>query len=269
MSTRIVLGREGVAREVLAATPLMAALAAPVTARAPWLTAVLNQQRSGPVGPRPAAVVVAAGPHGPPAAVGFLLLRRRALGTLVTILGTRTAPAPGGRPTARLLARDDEAATRLAAGIHEVLNGLHGPWTMRLTGLPLGDPTARELSARLPTGLIGNSRSTCLIDGLDVIGGVARSGDPAVLERWLPALLAREPDRRARRFLRAAARLHVAIGQVELAVVVEEGRLRAGLLTLVDGADRWPWWGFSDVGGLPTGAGTPLASLTAPARRWP
>ncbi|HEY0506678.1 MAG TPA: hypothetical protein VGD12_01320 [Blastococcus sp.] len=269
MSTRIVLGREGVAREVLAATPLMAALAAPVTARAPWLTAVLNQQRSGPVGPRPAAVVVAAGPHGPPAAVGFLLLRRRALGTLVTILGTRTAPTPGGRPTARLLARDDEAATRLAAGIHEVLNGLHGPWTMRLTGLPLGDPTARELSARLPTGLIGNSRSTCLIDGLDVIGGVARSGDPAVLERWLPALLAREPDRRARRFLRAAARLHVAIGQVELAVVVEEGRLRAGLLTLVDGADRWPWWGFSDVGGLPTGAGTPLASLTAPARRWP
>jgi hypothetical protein len=204
-----------------------------------------------------------------PAGAAFLVLRRRVPDTLVTVLGARIAPLPGGRPTARLLARDDESATRLAAGICQLLDTLHGPWTLRLTGLPLGDPTARHLSARLPAGLIGNARSTGLVDDLDEIAGVARSRDPAVLERWLPDLLAREPDPRARRFLRAAARLHVAIGQVELAVVAEGGVLRAGLLTLVDGADRWPWWGVSDVGGLRTAAGSPLGSLTAPARRWP
>jgi hypothetical protein len=265
---RIVLGRDGVVREARAATTLMAGVGAPVTARAPWLTAVLNQQRPWPVGPRPAAVVVGDRQEAP-AAAAFLLLRRRAPDTVVTMLGARTSPVPGGRPTARLLARDDEAATQLAAGICELLDTLHGPWTLRLTGLPLGDPTVRELSARLPTGRTGNSRSTGVVDGLDEVAGVARSRDPAVLERWLPDLLAREPDPRARRFLRAAARLHVAIGQVELAVVAEGEVLRAGLLTLVDGADRWPWWGVSDVGGLRTGAGAPLGGLTAPARRWP
>jgi hypothetical protein len=269
MSTRIVLGREHVVREVRAAAPLMTALAAPVTAQAPWLTAVLNQQRPGPLGPRPAAVVVGAAAQGPPAAAAFLALQRRPLGTVVTVLGADTAPVPGGRPTARLLARDEDVATSLAAGICELLDTIRGPHTLRLTGLPLGDPTARELSARLPTGLIGNARSTRLVDGLDAVADVSRSRDPAVLERWLPDLLAREHDQRARSFLRAAARLHAAIGQVELAVVPEGNALRAGLLTLVEGADRWPWWGFSEVGGLSTGRGMPLVSLTAPARRWP
>ena len=45
--------------------------------------------------------------------------------------------------------------------------------------------------------------------------------------------------------------------------------LRAGLLTLVDGADRWPWWGWSDVGGLGTAMGAPLVGLVSPARGWP
>jgi hypothetical protein len=269
MPTRIVVGRESVVREVRAAAPLMAALAAPVTARGPWLTVVLNQQRPGPLRPRPAAVVVAEDPREPPAAAAFLALRRRAADTLVTVLGDGMPCTPGGRPAARLAARDDEAAARLAAGIRAVLDGVRGPWTLRLTGLPLGDPVARELSALLPTGLIGNSRSTGLVDELDGIGGVTRSRDPAVLERRLPDLLAREPDRRARNFLRSAARLHAAIGQVELAVLAEDDVLRAGLLTLVDGADRWPWWGFSDVGGLRAGRGAPLVGLTAPARRWP
>jgi hypothetical protein len=269
MRTRIVLGRERVVREVRAAAPLMAVLAAPVTARAPWLTAVLNQQRTGPFGPRPAAVVVGTDPQEPPAAVAFLALRRRPLDTLVTVLGADMPPLPAGRPTARLLARDDEAATRLAAGIRDLLDTRLRPWTLRLTGLPLGDPTARELSARLPTGLIGNARSTGLVDELDDVAGVTRTRDPADLERRLPDLLAREPDPRARRFLRAAARLHVAIGQVELAVLDGDEVPRAGLLTLVDGSERWPWWGFSDVGGLRSGRGAPLVSLTAPARRWP
>ena len=83
------------------------------------------------------------------------------------------------------------------------------------------------------------------------------------METWLPALLAREPDVPARRFLRAAARLHAAIGQLEVAVVADGDRLRAALLTLVDGDDRWPWWGFSDVGGLRTAMGSPLVCFTA------
>jgi hypothetical protein len=83
------------------------------------------------------------------------------------------------------------------------------------------------------------------------------------VERRLPGLLTREPDRRARTFLRAAARLHAATGQLELAVASEGDRVRAGLLTLVDGEDRWPWWGFSDAGGLRTVMGAPLVTFTA------
>jgi hypothetical protein len=122
---------------------------------------------------------------------------------------------------------------------------------------------------RLPDRLIRNDRSTATTDDLDGVGGVVRSRDPRDLERWLPALLAREPHARAREFLRACARLHAAIGQVELAVVPEGTGLAAALLTLVDGTDHWPWWGWSDVGGLGAAMGAPLVGLTAPARGWP
>ena len=123
--------------------------------------------------------------------------------------------------------------------------------------------------ARQPDGLIGNERSSRLVDGLDGVGPAVRSRDPRALERWLPELLAHEPDRRARGFLRAAARLHAAIGQVELAVVPDGDVLHAGLLTLVDGEDRWPWWGWTGIGGLGTEMGAPLVGLTARTRRWP
>jgi hypothetical protein len=101
------------------------------------------------------------------------------------------------------------------------------------------------------------------------VGEVLRTREPRELERWLPALVAREPEGRARVFLRSCARLHAAIGQVELAVLPDGESLRAGLLTLVDGADRWPWWGWSDIGGLGPAMGAPLVGLRAPARRWP
>ncbi len=65
-------------------------------------------------------------------------------------------------------------------------------------------------------------------------------------------------------FLRAAARLHASIGRLEVAVVTDGDALRAGLLTLVDGEDRWPWWGHSSIGGLGTSMGVPLVSLTVP-----
>lgn len=263
--TRVAVGRARVVREVRAAAPLMADLAAPVTARGPWLTAVLNHSP----GVRPAAVVIEAHPQGRPDAVAFLTLRRRGWATEVSLLGQAVGPVPPGRAPARLLARDPARAELLADGVCRLLDSLRGPWRLRLAGLPMGDPTARALAARQPDGLIGNERSSRLVDGLDAVGPAVRSRDPRELERWLPELLAREPDRRARGFLRAAARLHAAIGQVELAVIPDGDVLRAGLLTLVDGDDRWPWWGWTGIGGLDTAMGAPLVGLTAPARRWP
>ena len=85
-----------------------------------------------------------------------------------------------------------------------------------------------------------------------------RTRDPAELDRRLPALLAREPDRGTRTALRVTARLHAAIGQVELAVGADGDR---GLLTLLEGTDRRPWWGTPDAGWR-TEMGAPLVSLT-------
>jgi hypothetical protein len=259
--TRVAVGRARVVREVRAAAPLMAALRAPVTARGPWLTAVLNVAAAHR-GRRPVAVVVEAHPQGRPDALALLTVRRRGLRTEVAMLGDGVLPAPGGRPPARLLARDDAAAGLLAAGILDLLASLRRPWTLRLAGLPLGDPTARHLAARLPTAVLGTVRSRRLVDELDTLGPVRRTRNPAELERLLPALLSRLPGRRAGEFLRTAARVHAAIGQLETA--------QAGdgvLLTLVDGADRWAWWGSGAVGGLRDEMGSPLVTLSAPDRR--
>jgi hypothetical protein len=242
----------------------MAALRAPVPARGPWLTAVLNAGAAHRFSGRPVAVVVEAHRQGRPDAAAFLHLRRRGPATVVTMLGSGSAP-PGG-PPARLPARDEEMAGLLAAGILDLLHSLRRPRQLRLAGLPLGDPTARALAARLPDAVIANSRTQRLVDDLD---GASRSRDPGALERSLPALTAREPDSRARELLRAGARLHAAIGQVELAVVGDPITPRAALLTLVDGGNRWPWWGFGDGAPLRTELGFPAVSLTAPARDWP
>jgi hypothetical protein len=262
--TRVAVGRARVVREVRAAGPLMAALRAPVPARGPWLTAVLNAGAAHRFSGRPVAVVVEAHRQGRPDAAAFLHLRRRGPATVVTMLGSGSAP-PGG-PPARLLARDEEMAGLLAAGILDLLHSLRRPRQLRLAGLPLGDPTARALAARLPDAVIATSRTQRLVDDLD---GASRSRDPGALERSLPALTAREPDSRARELLRAGARLHAAIGQVELAVVGDPITPRAALLTLVDGGNRWPWWGFGDGAPLRTELGFPAVSLTAPARDWP
>jgi hypothetical protein len=173
---------------------------------------------------------------------------------------------PGGRPPSRLLARDDDAAAVLADGIEELIGSLRRPWRLSLAGLPMGDPTARHLAARLLDGRIGNVRSRGLVD---VPAGpeVRRSTDPADLERCLPFLLNRAPTPVDPDFLRAAARLHAAIGQLELAVVPGEPEPTAVLLTLVDGADRWPWCGATaDGSALPTTLGAPLVQLTVPSR---
>jgi hypothetical protein len=257
---RIVTGRTGVVRELRAAGPLLAALHAPVTARAPWLTAALALDAGRVAGPRPVAVVV-----DPPSGTGA----PRALATLVLRGGPRLAvtllgdgmPVPGGAAPARLPARDDAAAERLAAGVLDLLDRVRRPWTLRLAGLPLGDPTLRAIGRRRPEAAFANARSARLVDTLHEAGPVRRTRDPAEVEHRLPALLAAEPDRRVRTALRVATRLHAAIGQVELATVAGGDRLAAGLLTLVDGADRRPWWGTPDAG-LRSEMGAPLVSLT-------
>lgn len=250
-------------REVRAAAPLTADLRAPVTARGPWLTAVLNARAPG----RPVAVVVEPRAGARPEAVAFLALRRRGPVGVVTLLGDGAGPVPQGRPPARLPARDPESAELLADGVLEVLGRVRGLRRLRLSGLPLGDPTARALAARLPDGHIGNARSSATTDELDGVGEVHRSTDPRELERWLPHLLERVPEPRDRGFLRATARLHAAIGQLEVAVLPGAGRPRAALLTLLDGDARLPWWGWSDVGGLGTAMGAPVVTLRDPAHR--
>jgi hypothetical protein len=267
--TRVAVGRARVVREVRAAGPLMADLRAPVTARGPWLTAVLNAGATSRFSGRPVAVVVEAHRPGRPDAAAFLLLRRRGPVGVVTLLGGGIAPVPAGSPPARLLARDEEMAGLLAAGITGLLHSLRRPRQLRFTGLPLGDPTARGLAGRMPDGVIATARTQRLVDDLDEVGPVTRTRDPREVERWLPALTAREGDLRARDFLRATARLHAAIGQVELAVVADGEEPRAALLTLVDGTDRRPWWGFGEGAPLRTELGSPAVSLTDPARDWP
>ncbi|GAB3199722.1 hypothetical protein GCM10027261_30150 [Geodermatophilus arenarius] len=266
--TRTALGRARVVREVRAAVPLARDLAAPLTAAAPWLTTVLSVQSAHPR-PRlvPAAVVVEPRWSGRPDALALLALATAGPVVTATLLGDGL-PVPGGRPPARLLARDDDAAERLAAGVLGLLTGLRRPWRLRLAGLPLGDPTVRALARLRPDARVATSRSTLLADGLDDVapGRVVRSRDPRDLDRALPALLATAPDARARDLVRAAARLHAALGRVEVATVTDGGRLSAGLLTLVDGADRLPWWGRSGIGGLGTVRGAPLVGVAVSGR---
>jgi hypothetical protein len=257
----VATGRAQVVRELRAAVPLQAAVRAPVTARSPWLTTVLNVAAARPLpGSRPVAVVVDRDADRV-GGLAALVVDGRGPRVGVTLLGDG-APVPPGTAAARLPVRDDAVAGRLAAGVLDLLERVRRPWTLRLTGLPLGDPTLAELGRLRPEAAFSTARSARLVDALDDVGPVRRSRDPRELERWLPQLLAREPDRRTRLLLRSAARLHAAIGQVELAVLAEGDRLRAGLLTLVDGADRRPWWGSSDVGGLPREMGAPVVSLT-------
>jgi hypothetical protein len=269
--TRVADGRARVVREIRAAAPLMSDLAVPVPARGPWLTAALNAQSARFLSPvRPWAVVVEQHQGGRSDGVALLSFRRRGVATAVTLLGAgaEVGPLPEGRPQSRLYARDDDVARGLAAGVVDLLDGLRGPWTLRLAGLPLGDPTVRHLAAVMPDSSLSTTRSRRLVDELDAVAEVRRSRDPAELERWLPSVLARVPERQ-RAFVRAVARLHAAIDQLEVAVVPAADGPAAVLLTLLDrrpgGEDRWPWWGSSDVGGLRRELGSPWVALTASA----
>ena len=277
---RVVLGRAPVARELRAAGPLTRSVRAPLTASAPWLTAVLAVQAAAPW-PRtlPAAVVVGPPPPGPPDALAVLALARSGPLLTATLLGDGL-PVPGGRPPSRLPARDDDAAARLAAGVLGLLASSRRPWRLRLAGLPLGDPTVRALARLRPDAVVASRRSRRLVDELGTLPGrLVRSRDPRDVDAALPALLAgtrdaRARDARARDLVRVAARLHAAAGRVEVATVTDGGRLRAALLTLLDGApggppdaaDRLPWWGRAPDGGLPEAPGGPLVDVTVTGR---
>ncbi len=270
--TRVVLGRAPVARELRAAAPLARGVRAPLTACAPWLTAVLAVQAAAPwPRPLPAAVVVGPTPPGPPDALAVLALTRSGPVLTATLLGDGL-PVPGGWPAARLPARDDDAAARLAAGVLGLLASSRRPWRLRLAGLPLGDPTVRALARLRPDAVVASSRSRRLVDELGTLPGrLVRSRDPRAVDAALPALLAGTGDARARDLVRVAARLHAAAGRVEVATVTDGGRPTAGLLTLLDGgspdgAGRLPWWGRAPSGGLPEVPGGPLVGVTVTGR---
>ena len=125
----------------------MAALAAPVPARGPWLTAVLNEAAAPLARVRPVAVVVEAHRQGRPGR------RRRSC----------TSAAAGRRPSSRCWAaparcpgrppRGSWPGTRggpssSPPGVVDLLGSLRRPRQLRLAGLPLGDPTR----ARSPPG---------------------------------------------------------------------------------------------------------------------
>ena len=252
--TRLAVGRARVVRELRASAPLLAAVRAPVPARAPWLTAVVNSLAAGPTGGLPVAVVVEDPPHEVPVASALLHVRRGPR-TTVRLLGSAAPVLPGGRPAGRLPVRDPAGAERLAEAIVALLAARRGRWRLDLDGLPLGDPTAAALATRLPTAVLGNERSTRLVDDFDP---ALRSRDARDVELALPTLLAGEARPRARAFLRAVTRLHAAIGEVEVAQA-QDG---AVLLTLVDGADRWPSRRVPAEAAR-TEMGAPLVRLTA------
>jgi hypothetical protein len=203
---------------------------------------------------RAVAVVVDDPADEAPSAAAFLAVQP-GVRCVVRLLTAAAGPLPGGRPPARLLARDAAAAEALADGIVGLLAARRGPWRLDLAGLPLGDPTLRALAARLPMATLANERSVRLVDELS---GAQRTTEPREVDRLLPSLLSPPIPPRDRGFLRATVRLHAALGAMEVAVVPSGG----GLVTLLDGADRWPWWG-SAPSGLRTEMGAPLVRLTA------
>jgi hypothetical protein len=270
---RVALGRERVLREISAAASLAGGLRVPLTASAPWLTTVLSVQAAHRR-PRllPAAVVVGSSPDRPDGIALLALATARPVVT-ATLVGDGL-PVPGGRPAARLPARDDDAAARLAAGVLGLLTSVRRPWRLRMAGLPPGDPTVRALARLRLDAVVASRRSRRLVDDLDAHAAatgrrVVRTRDARALDAALPGLLAGVRDRRTRDLVRAAARLHAAAGRVEVAVLTDGVRQRAALLTLLDGEsheERLPWWGRPDVGGLGEEPGAPLVGIAVGGR---
>ena len=268
MFTRVVEGRAGVVREIRAAAPLLSALAVPVTARGPWLVAALHTSPAPRV--RYRAVVVEAHRHGRPAGLALLAsrvqLRRGRPVTVVRLLGDGGPPGPPGVAPRRLPAADAEVADLLAHGIADLIAGTRGRWQLDLAGLPLGDPVLAALGVRVGTGAFRTSRSRSLVDGLGTADPARRSTDPVSLECWLPAFLDHRPGGARRADLRALVRVHAAAGLLEHVVVLDGGRPIAGLLTVLDGAARRPWWSFGPTDGPTDVPGQPWVALAASGR---
>lgn len=270
--TRVVDGPARVVREIRAAAPLLRELAAPTTARGPWLAAALHAAPAPAPRVRHRAVVVEAHRHGRPAGLALITSRvevhRGRPVTVLRLLGDQGPPGPPGTAPRRLPAADPAVAVLLAEGIADLAAGTRGRWQLELTGLPLGDPVLAALGARLGTGAdFATSRSRSLADHLGEAADVRRSTDALDLEHWLPDFLDHRPRGGRRADLRALVRVHAAAGLVEHAVRVDgRGRASAGLLTLLDGAARRPWWGFGGPEGERTTPGQPWVALRASGR---
>ena len=247
--------------------PLMAALRAPVTARGPWLTAVLNAGAAHRFSGRPVAVVVEAHRQGRPDAAAFLHLRRRGPVDRRHAAGRRHGAGAGGSPPFRLLARDDEMAGLLAAGIADLLR-LAAP-APASSGWPASRSVTRRRGSSRPgcrTASSATVRTQRLVDDLDDVGPVTRSRDPRVLERWLPGAdrpRARPPGAGLPAGRRPAARRDRSAGAGR--------RRRPGRAAHAGGRRRAAGRGGASgtAGRCAPSSGSPAVGLTAPARDWP
>ena len=187
--------------------------------------------------------------------------------TAVTLLRHEPRRLPEGRPPAAARARDDDVAGRLGYGVADLLDAARGPWTLRLAGLPLGDPTLSVLATLMP----GASLATSAAGGWSTSWtpsarcgavGTPRSSSSTCRPCW-PASIGSAtscaPQPGCSRRSASWRSRWCQYGDHGPAAV---------LLTLLDprpgGTDRWPWWGSSDVGGLRE-LGSPWVSLTASA----
>jgi CelD/BcsL family acetyltransferase involved in cellulose biosynthesis len=248
---------------------LLDAAGTPLTARRPWLQTWVNAVRDS----EPWCIPVE-GPGGRLEACALLARRVRAGVLDITALGH------GSVDYSFLPARDDDAATRLAAAAAEALGSVRRPWRLRVEQLPRHDPVAHALARRMPLATIepGDASPVIVLDpagGLDAhmsvrmrrnlrttdnrlqreglslhyVHETSRAGIGAFLpevERvWRDRERAvgrpNQPDRRTIAFFLAAIDRFAPRGQVELTVLLLGGSVAAFALCLVDGPAVRVW----------------------------
>ncbi len=187
-SVRIVTTLEEVTATLRRARPLLDAVGVPFCADSIWLTTWYRTW-----GARPVVLAVEVGDE----PVGLACLAVRWSGPVRTIVLAGHGPSDYGRLPAR-----DGAAAALGRAVLSWLAGMHGPWRLEFSQLPVGDPVAAVLLAGLTSArLVEDQASPALrLDG---------ERDPAAL---FPAKVLRELRRGRARLADAGA-----VGRIECA----------------------------------------------------
>lgn len=204
------------------------------------------------------------------------LARRRRAG-LTSVVGLGHGPSDA----ARLPARDNQAAARLAGAVTAGLRSLGGPWQLHLEQLPASDPVGtaldellqvteltagdgmpmvevgpeRELRrhvSRNTRSAVSRARNRITDTGLDL--ALAWISDPAEIAAALPDVnavhrardvqLGRRSDLddpRATQFHRNVIQQHADVGQVELLTLRLSGDLAAYVVAFADGRALRVW----------------------------